>query len=84
MERKQRLAVMGSTGSIGTQTLDIVRNYPDRFEITTLTANNQWQVLAEQAREFMPDSVVIANDTYYTPLKEALSSLPIKVYMKKF
>ena len=80
MERKQRLAVMGSTGSIGTQTLDIVRNYPDRFEITTLTANNQWQVLAEQAREFMPDSVVIANDTYYTPLKEALSSLPIKVY----
>lgn len=80
MERKQRLAVMGSTGSIGTQTLDIVRNYPDRFEITTLTANNQWQVLAEQAREFMPDSVVIANETYYTPLKEALSSLPIKVY----
>lgn len=80
MERKQRLAVMGSTGSIGTQTLDIVRNYPDRFEITTLTANNQWQVLAEQAREFMPDSVVIANDTYYTPLKEALSSLSIKVY----
>ena len=80
MERKQRLAVMGSTGSIGTQTLDIVRNYPDRFEITTLTANNQWQLLAEQAREFMPDSVVIANDTYYSPLKEALSSLPIKVY----
>ncbi len=80
MERKQRLAVMGSTGSIGTQTLDIVRNYPDRFEITTLTANNQWQVLAEQAREFMPDSVVIANETYYTPLKEALSSLTIKVY----
>ena len=80
MERKQRLAVMGSTGSIGTQTLDIVRNYPDRFEITTLTANNQWQVLAERAREFMPDSVVIANETYYTPLKEALSSLPIKVY----
>ena len=71
---------MGSTGSIGTQTLDIVRNYPDRFEITTLTANNQWQVLAEQAREFMPDSVVIANETYYTPLKEALSSLTIKVY----
>lgn len=71
---------MGSTGSIGTQTLDIVRNYPDRFEITTLTANNQWQLLAEQAREFMPDSVVIANDTYYSPLKEALSSLPIKVY----
>ena len=80
MERKQRLAVMVSTGSIGTQTLDIVRNYPDRFEITTLTANNQWQVLAEQAREVMPDSGVIANDTYYTPLKEALSSLPIKVY----
>lgn len=80
MERKQRLAVMGSTGSIGTQTLDIVRNYPNRFEITTLTANNQWQVLAEQAREFMPDSVVIANETYYTPLKEALSSLTIKVY----
>ncbi len=54
MERKQRLAVLGSTGSIGTQTLDIVRNYPERFEITTLTAHSNWEALAAQAVEFAP------------------------------
>ena len=46
MERKQRLAVLGSTGSIGTQTLDIVRNYPERFEITTLTAHSNWEAVS--------------------------------------
>ena len=80
MERKQRLAVLGSTGSIGTQTLDIVRNYPERFEITTLTAHSNWEALAAQAVEFAPDNVVIANERFYTPLREALSSQPIKVY----
>ena len=69
MERKQRLAVLGSTGSIGTQTLDIVRNYPERFEITTLTAHSNWEALAAQAVEFAPDNVVIANERFYTPLR---------------
>lgn len=77
---KQRLAILGSTGSIGTQTLDIVRNYPDRFEVTTLSANRQWQKLAEQAIEFLPDNVVIADKQYYPQLCNALIDYPIKVY----
>lgn len=77
---KQRLAILGSTGSIGTQTLDIVRNYPDRFEVTTLSANRQWQKLAEQAVEFLPDNVVIADKRYYAQLNHALADYPIKVY----
>ncbi len=80
MEQKQRLAVLGSTGSIGTQTLDIVATYPDLFEVTTLTAHRNWQLLAEQAIRFQADSVVIADKNYYTPLKEALANQPIKVY----
>ena len=81
MERKQRLAVLGSTGSIGTQTLDIVRNYPERFEYHhTHRAQQIWEALAAQAVEFAPDNVVIANERFYTPLREALSSQPIKVY----
>ncbi len=80
MKRKQRLAILGSTGSIGTQTLDIVRNYPERFEVTTLTAHSNWKTLVAQAIEFSPDHVVIADERFYTPLREALSSLPIKVY----
>lgn len=77
---KQRLAILGSTGSIGTQTLDIVRNYPDRFEVTTLSANRQWQKLAEQAIEFLPDNVVITDKQYYPQLCNALIDYPIKVY----
>ncbi|MBO7197857.1 MAG: 1-deoxy-D-xylulose-5-phosphate reductoisomerase [Tidjanibacter sp.] len=77
---KQRLALLGSTGSIGRQTLDIVRRRPEEFEITTLTAGNQWEELARQALEFHPDSVVIANKQHYAPLCEALAKEPIKVY----
>jgi len=78
--QKQRLAVLGSTGSIGTQTLDIVRRYPDLFEITTLTARRNWEMLARQAAEFRPDSVVIADKTCYPALEKALRDLPVKVY----
>lgn len=78
--QKQRLAVLGSTGSIGTQTLDIVRQYPDLFEITTLTARRNWEMLARQAVEFQPDSVVIADKTYYPALTKALEDQPVKVY----
>ena len=77
---KQRIALLGSTGSIGTQTLDIVRRRPDEFEVTTLTAGSRWEKLVEQAKEFQPDSVVIADERHYAAVKEALASEPIKVY----
>ena len=79
MER-QRLAVLGSTGSIGRQTLEIVSRYGDMLEVNTLTANNNWEMLAAQAREYNPDSVVIANKEHYSKLKEALRDTYIKVY----
>ena len=73
MERKQRLAVLGSTGSIGTQTLDIVRNYPERFEITTLTAHSNWEALAAQAVEFAPRQRRHCKRTFlYPPAGSAL------------
>ncbi len=77
---KKQLAILGSTGSIGTQTLEVVAEYPDLFEAYTLTANNNVELLIEQAKRFNPDSVVIANEAHYNRLKEALSDLPIKVY----
>ena len=80
MTQKQRVALLGSTGSIGTQTLDIVRRRPEEFEITTLTAGNRWEELVSQAIEFQPDSVVIANEQHYSAVKEALANHPIKVY----
>lgn len=77
---KKQLAILGSTGSIGTQTLDVVAEYPDLFEVYTLTANNNVELLIEQANRFNPDSVVIANEAHYPRLKEALKEYPIKVY----
>lgn len=77
---KKQLAILGSTGSIGTQTLDVVAEYPDLFEVYTLTANNNVELLIEQAKRFTPDSVVIANEAHYPRLKEALKEYPIKVY----
>ena len=77
---KQKVALLGSTGSIGVQTLDIIRKYPDRFEITTLTAGSDWRRLAEQAVEFDADAAVIADETKYADLKRALDSYPVKVY----
>jgi 1-deoxy-D-xylulose-5-phosphate reductoisomerase len=77
---KRKLAILGSTGSIGTQALDVVREHPDRFEIYAITANNKLDLLIQQAREFNPEVVIIANDDKYTALKEALSDLPIKVW----
>ena len=77
---KQKLCILGSTGSIGVQTLDIARENPDRFEVRVLTAHRQWERLAEQARAFDVDTVVIADERYYTPLKEALADTDTKVY----
>lgn len=75
----KNIAVLGSTGSIGTQTLDIVAEYPQRFRVALLTAGRQWQLLAEQARRFLPARVVIADTQAYDYLKEALADLPIEV-----
>mgnify|MGYP003102767935 CR=1 FL=1 len=77
---KQRLAILGSTGSIGVQTLDIVRENPDFFEVRVLTANSNWQRLAAQAREFDTDTAVIADKRYYTQLRDALEDTDVKVY----
>lgn len=77
---KKQLVILGSTGSIGTQTLEVVAEYPDLFEVYALTANNNADLLIRQARRFLPEAVVIANENLYTKLKEALSDLPIKVY----
>ncbi len=77
---KQRIALLGSTGSIGEQTLDVVSQHPDLFEITTLTANRRWEELVRQARRFTPDSVVIADKTLYAQVSEALADTDIKVY----
>jgi 1-deoxy-D-xylulose-5-phosphate reductoisomerase len=77
---KRRLAILGSTGSIGTQALEIVDEHPDAFEVYALTANNQTDRLIAQARKFMPEVVVTANEAKYPELKEALRDLPIKVW----
>ena len=77
---KQRLAILGSTGSIGVQTLDIARENPDRFEVRILTAHRNWEQLARQAREFDADTVVIADKTCYEHLRQALAGTDTKVY----
>ena len=77
---KQRLAILGSTGSIGVQTLDIARENPDRFEVRILTAHRNWEQLARQAREFDADTVVIADKQHYQSLCEALEGTDTKVY----
>ena len=75
----ERLSILGSTGSIGTQTLDIVRRNPERFCVTSLVAHSRWQELAEQAREFEVESVVIGETRHYQALKEALKDTKIEV-----
>ncbi len=77
---RQKIVILGSTGSIGVQTLDIIRENPELFEATTLTANYQWQRLVEQAIEFDVNSVVIGSEQYYPQTVEALKGYPIKVY----
>ena len=78
--RKKQIAILGSTGSIGTQALDVISQHPDKFEVYALTANNNIELLIEQAIKFKPEVVVIANDKNYSTLKEALHSYPIKVW----
>lgn len=81
--KKKRIALLGSTGSIGTQALQVIEAHPDRFEAYILTANNRVERLIEQARKFQPEIVVITNEEKYDELKDALADLPIKVYTGK-
>lgn len=77
----KQICILGSTGSIGTQALDVIEQHSDRYEVYCLTANNRYEMLAEQARKFRPAAVVIANETHYESLKLLLADLPdIKVY----
>ena len=76
----KRIALLGSTGSIGTQALDVISRYPDDFIVEVLTAGNNIDLLIEQAKKYQPDSVVIGNPVHYYSLKERLKSLPIKVF----
>lgn len=75
----KQIAILGSTGSIGTQTLDVVRQHPDAFSVYALSANRSVDLLIQQALEFNPAVVCIADKRYYQPLRDALSDLPIRV-----
>lgn len=77
----KQICILGSTGSIGTQALDVIEQHSDRYEVYCLTANNRYEMLAEQARKFRPAAVVIANEAHYESLKLLLADLPdIKVF----
>lgn len=78
---KQQICILGSTGSIGTQALDVISQHPDLYEAYALTANRRWKELAIQARRFHPAAVVIADETFYEPLVKELADMPdVKVY----
>ena len=79
-KEKKRIAILGSTGSIGTQALQVIEEHSDLYEAYVLTANNRVELLAEQARRFLPEAVVIANEDKYAELRDALADLPVKVY----
>ena len=76
----ERIALLGSTGSIGTQALDIISRYPEKFDVEVLVAGNNIDLLIQQALKFQPDIVVISNPDHYQKLKENLSNTNIKVY----
>ncbi|GMQ27052.1 1-deoxy-D-xylulose-5-phosphate reductoisomerase [Algoriphagus sp. oki45] len=80
MTQPKRIAILGSTGSIGTQTLDVIRQHPEDFEVEVLTAQNNCDLLIAQALEFKPNAVVIGNEANYPKVKEALISHDIKVF----
>lgn len=77
---KKRIAILGSTGSIGKQSLEVIARYPGHFEVEVLTANNNTHLLIEQAKKFLPNAVVIGNESKYAEVREALASFPVKVF----
>ena len=76
----KQIAILGSTGSIGRQALDVIASHPDEYEVYALTANNSVDLLIEQALKFKPEAVVIANEEHYGKLRDALAGQPVKVY----
>ncbi|WP_143961888.1 1-deoxy-D-xylulose-5-phosphate reductoisomerase [Litoribacter populi] len=80
MSEKKRVAILGSTGSIGTQALEVIESHSDKFEVEVLTAQNNAKLLIEQAIKFQPNAVVIANEQFYDEVRDALFSHDIKVY----
>ena len=79
-DTKKQIAILGSTGSIGTQALEVIAENDSLFEVYAITANNQVDLLIQQARKYQPEIVVIANESHYTKLKDALADLPVKVF----
>lgn len=79
-EQKKQIAILGSTGSIGTQALEVISENKSMFEVYALTANNNVDLLIEQSRKFMPEMVAIGNEEHYHTLKNGLADLPIKVF----
>lgn len=78
--QKRKIAILGSTGSIGTQALEVIAAHSDKFQVEVLTAQNNYQLLINQAKEFKPNAVVIVNEDYYELVFDALNPLDIKVY----
>ena len=78
--QKKRIAILGSTGSIGTQALDVIASHPDAFEVEVLTAQNNAKLLIQQAKQFKPNAVVICNENLYNEVKNGLATEDIKVY----
>ena len=82
--KKKQIAILGSTGSIGTQALQVIEEHSDLYEVYCLTANNKVELLAEQAHRFKPAAIVIANEQRYDELKSLMSDMPdVKVYTGK-
>lgn len=77
---KRRIAILGSTGSIGTQTLDVIERNPEKFEAEILTAGSNWELLVKQAIKFLPNAVVIADESKYQLTRDALKDYPVKVF----
>ena len=80
MEKKKKIAILGSTGSIGTQALEVISEHANLFEVEVLTANNNSTLLIDQAKKFKPNTVVIGNEEKYKEVNEALFDLGIKVF----
>lgn len=83
MQNKKKITILGSTGSIGTQTLEVIEQHPDLFEAYAITANHNTELLIQQARKFKPEFVVIADESLFPQVREALEDMPVKVYAGK-
>ncbi|HKK69151.1 MAG TPA: hypothetical protein VJ946_13100, partial [Bacteroidales bacterium] len=80
MKKQKQIAILGSTGSIGTQTLDVIKQHPDKFSAEILVAGSNADLLIKQAKAFQPNIVIIANEKRYKHVSDALSGEPIKVF----